>query len=186
MNALALKLMAQPLRVGVLAADPLRAASLSRLVRELGHVVVDASQNASVILTDGIDATAHRRPAVALGGGGDSHEASLPADASPEQIDAALRAVAVGLSVRIAEERGSVFEAVHENDERTLLTPREVEVLSAVANGMTNKEIARELGISRHTVKFHLESLMRKLGVSSRAEAVSKSIRLKLLEPYRL
>ena len=97
-----------------------------------------------------------------------------------------MRAVAVGLSVTIAEEFGRGFEAVHEEVEHTLLTPREVEVLTAVSNGLTNKEIARELGISRHTVKFHLESLMRKLGASSRAEAVSKSLRLKLFAPYRI
>src|SRR4029077_19152714 len=102
-----------------------------------------------------------------------------------EQIDAALRAVAVGLSVTVAEEYGG-FEAGREGDERHLLTPREGEVLSAVSSGLTNKEIARELGISRHTVKFHLESLMRKLGVSSRAEAVSKSMRMRLLAPYRI
>ena len=67
-----------------------------------------------------------------------------------------------------------------------LLTPRELEVLRDVADGLTNKEIAGHLGISLHTVKFHVESLMRKLVVSSRAEAVSKSMRLKLLAPYRL
>ena len=73
------------------------------------------------------------------------------------------------------------FEALPEPDEPALLTPRELEVLSDVADGLTNKEIAGHLGISLHTVKFHVESLMRKLVVSSRAEAVSKSMRLKLL-----
>ena len=55
-----------------------------------------------------------------------------------------------------------------------------------MSDGLTNKEIARVLNISRHTVKFHLESLMRKLAVSNRAEAVSKSLRMHLLEPHRL
>jgi DNA-binding CsgD family transcriptional regulator len=186
MTATALKLAMQPLRVVVFAAEPERQASLSRLVRDLGHVVVDASEKPSAILTDGLNAEITGIPTVALGGGSDTHDAALPRDASPQQIDAALRAVAAGLSVTIAEERGRVFQAVPESDERTLLTPREVEVLSAVSNGMTNKEIARALGISRHTVKFHLESLMRKLDVSSRAEAVSKSMRLNLLAPYRI
>ena len=138
----------------------------------------------SVILTDGV--AAGTLPTVALGMEDERYQARLPKDASPEQIDAALRAVAVGLSVTIAEELGRSFEAVHDEDEQPLLTPREVEVLTAVSNGLTNKEIARELGISRHTVKFHLESLMRKLGASSRAEAVFKSMRLKLFAPYRI
>jgi DNA-binding NarL/FixJ family response regulator len=186
MTATALKVAMQPLRVVVFAAEPERQASLSRLVRDLGHVVVGPSEKASAVLTDGVDTAMTRVASVALGATVEAHEGTLPRDASPEQIDAALRAVAAGLSVTIAEERGRVFQAVLESDERTLLTPREVEVLSAVSNGMTNKEIARALGISRHTVKFHLESLMRKLDVSSRAEAVSKSMRLNLLAPYRI
>ena len=186
MSALASKLALRPLRVAIFAAEPQRLAMLSQWVREFGHVVVTQSEDASIVLTDGIVAAGGNLPTVALGMDGETYQAKLPSNASPEQIDAALRAVAVGLSVTIADEFGGGFEAVHEDDERTLLTPREVEVLTAISNGLTNKEIARELGISRHTVKFHVESLMRKLAVSSRAEAVSKSIRLKLLEPYRI
>lgn len=186
MSAVASKLMTHPLRVAIFAAAPQRLATLSRWVQDFGHVVVTASEDPSVVLTDGVAAGAGNLPAVALGMDSETYRARLPNDASPEQIDAALRAVAVGLSVTIAEEFARGFEAAHEEDERTLLTPREVEVLTAVSNGLTNKEIARELGISQHTVKFHLESLMRKLGASSRAEAVSKSMRLKLLEPYHI
>ena len=185
MSAAAAKLLTQPLRIAVLAAEPRRGESLSRLVRELGHVVVAPSAAPSAVLTDGVAASG-KYPTVALGMEGESYQARLPSDASPEQIDAALRAVAVGLSVTMADEYGRGFEALHDEDEQTLLTPREVEVLTAVSNGLTNKEIARELGISRHTVKFHLESLMRKLGASSRAEAVFKSMRLKLFAPYRI
>jgi DNA-binding NarL/FixJ family response regulator len=145
-----------------------------------------ASEDPSIVVTDRVAAATGTLPTVALGMDSEGYQARLPSDASPGQIDAALRAVAVGLSVTIADEFVRGFEAPHEEDERTLLTPREVEVLTAVSNGLTNKEIARELGISQHTVKFHLESLMRKLGASSRAEAVSKSMRLKLLEPYHI
>jgi two-component system, NarL family, response regulator YdfI len=58
-----------------------------------------------------------------------------------------------------------------------LLTPREIEVLRLVAVGLGNKEIASRLEISEHTVKFHLASLMGKLGAATRTEAVTLGIR---------
>jgi DNA-binding NarL/FixJ family response regulator len=62
------------------------------------------------------------------------------------------------------------------------LTPRERTVLALVADGLPNREIARELEISEHTVKFHLASVFGKLGVSSRTEAVRRGLRLGLIE----
>jgi DNA-binding CsgD family transcriptional regulator len=50
-----------------------------------------------------------------------------------------------------------------DDGEAPLLTPRETEVLAAIADGLSNKAAARRLGISQHTVKFHVESLFRKL-----------------------
>lgn len=186
MSEHAVALRAVPLRVAVLAADPRRGLQLSRLVRELGHEIASEPAHASLVLTDGV-AVQGGLPSVTLGyEEGDNHNGKLPRDATAEQIDAALRAVAAGLTVSVAEEPQRRFEALADRDEPALLTPREIEVLRDVADGMTNKQIAGHLGISLHTVKFHLESLMRKLAVSSRAEAVSKSMRLRLLEPYRL
>jgi DNA-binding CsgD family transcriptional regulator len=185
MTEAALKLAPARLRVAVLAADPRRGLLLSRVVRGLGHEVVPGLENASAVLADGV-AVRPDLPAVSLGAESENHRARLPRDAPAEQIDAALRAVAAGLSVSVAQEPGRRFEALPDQEEPALLTPREIEVLRDVADGLTNKEIAGHLGISLHTVKFHVESLMRKLVVSSRAEAVSKSMRLKLLEPYRL
>ena len=185
MSEAALKLAPARLRVAILAADPRRALALTRLVRDLGHEVAANPENASVVLADGVAVRADVT-AVSLGTEGENDRARLPRNASAEQVDAALRAVAAGLSVSIAEEPGRRFEALPESEEEpALLTPRELEVLRDVADGLTNKEIAGHLGISLHTVKFHVESLMRKLVVSSRAEAVSKSMRLKLLEPFR-
>ena len=57
------------------------------------------------------------------------------------------------------------------------LTRRELGVLRLVAHGLGNKEIAGELGISTHTVKYHLASLLAKLGVHSRTEAVTIGLR---------
>ena len=57
------------------------------------------------------------------------------------------------------------------------LTRRELSVLRLVAQGLGNKEIASELGISTHTVKYHLASLLAKLGVHSRTEAVTIGLR---------
>jgi len=61
------------------------------------------------------------------------------------------------------------------------LTPREIEVLAALADGATNKVIARRLGISFHTVKFHIASILDKLDADSRTEAVTKAARLGLV-----
>jgi len=65
--------------------------------------------------------------------------------------------------------------------EGAALTPRELDVLRLVAQGLGNKEIAAELALSAHTVKYHLASVLAKLGVRSRTEAVSRGIRTGLL-----
>ena len=61
------------------------------------------------------------------------------------------------------------------------LTPRETEVLELMADGLTNKAIAQRLGISDHTVKFHVNAILGKLGAQSRTEAVVRATRLGLL-----
>jgi DNA-binding CsgD family transcriptional regulator len=58
------------------------------------------------------------------------------------------------------------------------LTPRELDVLAALAEGASNKEIARKLAISIHTVKFHIASLFDKLDAEGRTEAVAQAARL--------
>jgi two-component system, NarL family, response regulator YdfI len=62
------------------------------------------------------------------------------------------------------------------------LTPREGDVLALVADGLGNREVAQRLGISEHTVKFHLASIFGKLGASSRTEAVQRGLRLGFIE----
>ena len=184
MKAVAPSPTVEALRVLIAAADPQRAAALAQSLRDLGHFVVRNSGEASVVLADSA-APQGKLPAVTLGLHNATSRGRLPRDATLAQIDAALRAVAVGLRVEIADSRPG-FEAVDEAEQRILLTARETEVLHAVSEGMANKEIARALGISLHTVKFHLESLMHKLGASSRTEAVTRAMRLKMLEPFRV
>ena len=57
------------------------------------------------------------------------------------------------------------------------LTTRELDVLAALGDGLGNRAIAARLGISEHTVKFHLASIYGKLGASSRADAVRRAFR---------
>lgn len=108
--------------------------------------------------------------------------AVLPDSASAPQIAAAIEAVALGLSVfgpEIVEQLPSVRSSngLRERLPETL-TPREIEVLRAMADGLANKEIAARLGVSENTVKFHVASVMGKLGASSRTEAVMIGVRL--------
>jgi DNA-binding NarL/FixJ family response regulator len=62
------------------------------------------------------------------------------------------------------------------------LTPREAEVLQSLADGLGNKEIAAKLNISEHTIKFHIRSILGKLGAASRTEAVTRGLRSGLIE----
>jgi NarL family two-component system response regulator YdfI len=111
--------------------------------------------------------------------------AALPGDISPEQLVAALQAVASGLVVlhpanmnemlpagsaatRAPGELGELAES---------LTRRELEVLQMLAGGLSNKEIAARLNLSEHTAKFHVASILGKLGAGSRTEAVALGIR---------
>jgi NarL family two-component system response regulator YdfI len=62
-----------------------------------------------------------------------------------------------------------------------VLTPREIEVLGLMADGASNKIIAHKLGISDHTVKFHVTSILSKLNAGTRTEAVTLGVRMGLV-----
>jgi DNA-binding CsgD family transcriptional regulator len=163
------------LRVAVHAADVLRRRALEDVVAEAGHLVVGGEDAADVVLADGDRPPGDSRPVVTLGGADDDVRGVLSRHADASQIDAAIRAVAAGLIVRSPGAIETGFGPMRETDGHALLTPREFEVLTALAEGLTNKAIARRLNISLHTVKFHVESLFRKLGARTRTEAVAKA-----------
>jgi two-component system, NarL family, response regulator YdfI len=114
--------------------------------------------------------------------------ALLPRSASAAEITAAIAAARSGLSVlppalvamllagdaidAAAPVRGGADPA---------LTPRELDVLAALADGASNKAIARRLGISYHTVKFHVAAILAKLDADTRTEAVARAAHLGLV-----
>lgn len=111
----------------------------------------------------------------------------LSPHAEGEMLVAAIRAAAAGLSVHDpAQHVDSGSESPNAAQPSLpgaggFLSPREREVLGLVAAGLPNKAIAHELGISDHTVKFHVSSLLTKLGAASRTEAVTIATRMGVL-----
>jgi DNA-binding NarL/FixJ family response regulator len=101
----------------------------------------------------------------------------LPRDATPAQLIAAVEAAAAGLVVLPAEDVETVLAAPRPARNTETLSPREIEVLGMIAEGQSNKAIAYRLGISEHTVKFHVTGIMTKLNAGSRTEAVTLGIR---------
>lgn len=103
-------------------------------------------------------------------------------DSEPEMLTAAIRALARGLVV-IAPELTLEPQSSDLEAEPPLepLTERELEVLQLLALGLSNKAIARRLEISERTAKFHVASILSKLGVHSRTEAVVRAARLGLV-----
>jgi DNA-binding NarL/FixJ family response regulator len=107
----------------------------------------------------------------------------LPVDSSEEELGAAIRALSEGLWVgspsllRILQPRSSRRDLSDTEPLPEPLTARELEVLQMLASGLANKQMAVALGLSEHTVKFHLSSLYAKFGVTSRTEAVRAGAR---------
>lgn len=98
----------------------------------------------------------------------------LPNDASSEELTAAVHALSQGLIVGTPT---LLFESESERISDGPLTDRESEVLGLLAKGLANKQIAVALGISEHTVKFHVSSIYTKLNVTNRTEAVREGLR---------
>lgn len=109
--------------------------------------------------------------------------AVLPANVTGPEIIAAIEAALAGLIVLHPADVDGLAQTPHPLSDPNLrsisepLTSRESEVLQLLARGLANKEIAARMQISEHTVKFHVASIMGKLGASSRTEAVTLGIR---------
>ncbi len=151
---------------------------LASVLRELSRA---PSAPRIVVLTD--DPRSVRATGALRGG----VQAILPRDASADEIIATIGATATGLVVLhpdALEALRSVQSSdtrLHPRPEDRRLTPRETEVLGMMAEGLGNKIIAARLGISEHTVKFHVAAIFTKLGAGSRTEAVTIGLRRGLI-----
>jgi DNA-binding NarL/FixJ family response regulator len=105
---------------------------------------------------------------------------ALSRGAAADEVAAALLAVARGLSVLDGGLARQFLRPPAAAPEEPL-TPREREVLALLAEGLANKAIAARLGISEHTAKFHVNAILGKLGVESRAEAIVHAARMGLV-----
>jgi DNA-binding NarL/FixJ family response regulator len=132
------------------------------------HEVSDISSAATLLLSDDpLNVREMRRFSRVWG--------ILPTESSTEELTAAIHALSQGLIVGTST---LLFESDSESPlSRGPLTERESEVLGLVAKGLANKQIAVALGISEHTVKFHVSSIYSKLNVTNRTEAVREGLR---------
>jgi DNA-binding NarL/FixJ family response regulator len=167
------------------------------VVEELGFSLADESdQAASIRVTDDPEETEGNLPVLVLAGNSGRLEtlpcgvaAILSEHSDAATLGAAIRAVLHGLTVLSEEARGQVFgssqdeglEPAEDDQPAALLTARELQVLALLAEGASNKVIARALGITPHTAKFHVASIVAKLGASGRTDAVAKAMRLGLV-----
>jgi two-component system, NarL family, nitrate/nitrite response regulator NarL len=187
------------LRTAVVSEDPLARSGLAALIASRDDVVVAgglAPDDLEALRRLGAEAAlydcsahdpgsaralAQALPTVALAAtasqGADAlasgARAVLFRDASPDRIAAALRAAASGL-VALDEGLAGWLRPPAELTQAPAggLTPREAEVLALLAEGLANKAIAQRLGVSERTAKFHVESILGKLGAESRSEAI--------------
>lgn len=111
--------------------------------------------------------------------------AVLPRSATADEILATVEAAAAGLIVLHPDVIDFLLPPITSktlpSSPTQALTPREIEVLGMLAEGLGNKTIARRLSISEHTVKFHVSSIFQKLNASSRTEAALLGARLGLI-----
>lgn len=191
----------RPLTVALQSEDPLARAGLLALLREAeGVELVTDHPPADVVLWDlgANPTTALERlgraneapPILALVPDEDTAAEAIAAGArgvldrtaDPTLLEAALRAIHAGLFVT---DHGLGRIRTHSDAPPPpllgALTPREIEVLKLLAEGLSNKAIAQRLEISEHTAKFHVNAILQKLGVDRRTEAVVRAARLGLV-----
>jgi len=113
-------------------------------------------------------------------------KAILPRDSSMEEILAAIQAAHAGLVLLDADVTQNLASRIPAQPAQPApalddLTPREIEVLRMLAEGLGNREMAARLGISDHTVKFHISSILDKVGAATRTEAVTMGIRMGII-----
>jgi len=141
----------------------------SASVASFPDALADATSRAAILFLsdDPLNVRAQRRASYQAWG-------ILPLDSSAEELIAAIRGLSEGLIVGMPS---LLFPSEEETSARGPLTDREAEVLGLLAKGLANKQIAAELGISEHTVKFHVSSIYAKLNVTNRTEAVREGLR---------
>ena len=149
-------------------AEPTDAAEVIRLT---------AARDAALVVLDSGPELAQTLTTAALRGW-----SLLPKEAEREEILAALCAASSGLisfdrTAALTLLRPPLVPTGAVAAESDILTPREREILQQMAEGLPNKQIALRLNISLHTVKFHVASILSKLGVQSRTEAVTLGVR---------
>jgi DNA-binding NarL/FixJ family response regulator len=177
------------LRVAISAGDSAVRDDLVALLETLPGVAFSGLSDADLVVADGTRVFPRGIPALVLARTAAEAGEALAAGArgaivrtsSPSRLHAALVAVAEGLTVT-DDETQRPFAAVR--TEETLaepLTAREREVLTLLSGGMTNKEIASRLGITEHTVKFHVNAILGKLDAETRTEAVVHAAQLGII-----
>ena len=138
------------------------------------HEIADGEGPALVVLTGG-----EGRVPDLLGAGA---RGVLTRETDGARLMAALQAAALGLVV--VDERlsaGALRRRAAAEPLVESLTPREIEVLHLIGQGLSNRAIAQRLAISEHTAKFHVNAILGKLGAQTRAEAVAVGVRSGLL-----
>ena len=112
--------------------------------------------------------------------------AVLPRDSGAEEMLTAIQAAHAGFVLLDPDVTQNLASRIPTSSAQSAaglddLTPREIEVLRMLAEGFGNREMATRLGISDHTVKFHISSILDKLGASTRTEAVTMGIRMGII-----
>jgi DNA-binding NarL/FixJ family response regulator len=103
----------------------------------------------------------------------------------PEQLEVVAEAGTLAEARRLGDVDGYLVAAEPPHQDESVvepITPRELEVLAALADGLSNKAIAARLGIGDETVKFHLSAIFGKLGASNRTDAVRQALRRGIVE----
>jgi DNA-binding NarL/FixJ family response regulator len=162
---------------GVLLADAVVVAG-EGLLEEAARAISVGDEGRGMVLLSYDERSVYKLRLLAPGGWG-----LVSPDAPPAELSAAVVGAARGLVVLPKELAGRFVEepAFEKREPIEPLTARELEVLALLAQGLPNKQIARDLGISEHTVKFHVSGIFAKLGAGSRAEAVSLGARRGLI-----